>query len=80
MPLDEVLIRDMPQLYYTALRALEYCKPSGEHPAASSADVLRDASHTPFSREKQLDRSGGFSIWLHGVLNHLLVSATRRQT
>lgn len=80
MPLDQLVIPDMPELYHAAVRALEYCEPSGEHSAASSAGVLRDASHTTFSREKRLDRSGGFSTWLHAVLNHLLVSAARRQT
>jgi hypothetical protein len=78
MPVDEVVIRDMPQLYYTALRALEYYESSSEWSPASSAGVSRHTSRKAFSREKRLD--GGLSTWLHGVLSHLLVSAARRHT
>lgn len=77
MPIDEVVIFDTPQLYYTALRALEYCERYGE---CSSADVLRHAPHTKLCRAKRLAGSGPISTWLHAVLSHLVVSAARRQT
>jgi hypothetical protein len=79
MPVDQVLIPDMPQLYDAAVRALMHCEPSDEHPAASSGGPSSGPFHTTVSREGRLDRNGGLSAWLHALLNHLAACAARRQ-
>ncbi len=32
MPLDQLFVPDMAELFYAAVRALKYCGPSGNHP------------------------------------------------
>jgi hypothetical protein len=78
MPLDQLVIPDMPELYYAAVRALEYSEPSRKHSADSSVGALRDACLPKFSRIKMFHRHGGFSCWLHNFFSHLVVPMLRR--
>lgn len=78
MPLGHA-IQDMPELYYAAVRALEYGEPSSEHSPDNSARASRDASRT-FSPGKQFEKHGSFSNWLHSWFSYLVGSPERRQT
>lgn len=80
MPLDQVVFADMPELYYAAVRALQYCEPPREHPSEIVAGVLRDACPTPSSQGKHFEQHGGLSSWLHGLFEYFVVSPARGQT
>jgi hypothetical protein len=80
MPLDQLVIPDMTELYYAAVRALEYSEPSNKHPSDNSAGALRGACLPTFSHAKLFHRHGGVSSWLQNFLSHLAVSVLRGQT
>ena len=80
MPLDQLVIPDMAELYYAAVRALEYPRPSNKHPSDNSAGALRGPYLPKFSHTKLFHRHEGFSSWLHNFLSHHPVPLLRRQT
>jgi hypothetical protein len=80
MPLDQVVIPDMPELYYAAVRALQYSEPSRKRSSDSPAGALRDACLPKFSHTRLFHRHQGFSSWLHKFLSYLVAPVPRRQT
>jgi hypothetical protein len=72
MPLDQVVIPDMPELYYAAVRALRYSEPSCRHSSDGSTGALRDACLPKLPHTKLIHRCGGFSSWLHNFLSYLV--------
>lgn len=66
MPMDQVLIPDMAQLYYAAVRALKYCELSSDH-AESALGNRQDTCQPVFFRRRQSHARKPFSRWLHSL-------------
>jgi hypothetical protein len=83
MPLDQLLIPDMPELFYTAVRALNYCEhTSDQSPEGRTGLSLLDASRPAFSQRKQFQPPASFPGWLRHLLGGVwsrIVASTKAE-
>lgn len=75
MSLSPIVIPDMPELYYAALRALEYREISPKNCSESSSAPLRHGIPPTLSHRKRIRQHGVLSGWLHNVFSYFAVRA-----
>jgi len=68
MPLDQLFVPDLPELFYAAVRALKYCEPSGNQSSGSPNGVGWNTLQPALFRRKRFRPRASFP----GRLRHVI--------